>query len=97
MKSDQQKTNNNILLGRVKKINPVNQRKGDVVKIPSLLDCIYDEKDVKKVSTQTYESNGATTSKSKIGKKIILNFFRYSKWSQIRPNIRNRLPARILL
>ena len=74
MKSEQ-KSNNNILLGRVKIINPVNQRKGDVVKIASLLDCIYDEQDVKKVATQTYESNGATTSQSKKGKFLFLFTF----------------------
>lgn len=72
----EQKANNNILLNKVKKINPVYQRKGDIIKIPSLLDCILDEKDIKKAAT--YESNGATTSKSKIGifiKNLYLSYF----------------------
>ena len=58
------KANCNIFLGRAKKINPVYQIKGDVVKINSLIDNI----DVfKEVSMGTNEPKRVFTTKSNKG------------------------------
>jgi hypothetical protein len=61
---------NHILLGRVKKINPVRQKKGDVINIITLTDFIYEEIYIKqkKQLVPSIETN-LTSTKSKESKK----------------------------
>ena len=83
MLNKDQRKGNFILLGKVKKISPVYQKKGDVIKIITLTDFFTEENEIVSFNekTQRTETN-LNTNTSKKGREIL--FFLHRLFERIK-------------